>query len=322
MRKQLFFYSMFLSISFVSAQTLESLPESGVLSNVPASNEAMLTPSNPCGVLPFIYEEDFNSGNEATPCWIEAEGGSEETTFANLTDTAWTKEVFLNGDSTAVPPSYSAMYHFDGSSDVAWFISPEVHLQNQEMPEDELYQLIFNYAIRPSASSGSAVMETGDEMKLLLSLDGGTSWQTIKTWNDQNTPTSNENHFYLYNLNEYAQQNVRFAFVAKEGSTNSDFNFYVDNFSINNYIIDGLGFDENQLEKLKVFPNPATDVVTISNDVAISNVELFDTNGRRLLHVAVDANSTAIDVSSFASGTYFLRVFSDGKVGVQQLLVR
>lgn len=57
-----------------------------------------------------------------------------------------------------------------------------------------------------------------------------------------------------------------------------------------------------------IYPNPASDFVTISDpDRTISKMALYDITGK-LLFETQDSNITTIDVSSYSQGMYFLRI--------------
>ena len=60
---------------------------------------------------------------------------------------------------------------------------------------------------------------------------------------------------------------------------------------------------------LKVFPNPAVDVVKISSDKNIKSVTVFDASGKK---VKSFASSNDVNVSTLAKGTYVLQVHYDG----------
>ena len=59
---------------------------------------------------------------------------------------------------------------------------------------------------------------------------------------------------------------------------------------------------------LKIFPNPATDVVKISSNNKIENVTVIDLAGRKVQ----SAKGSEINVSSLAKGTYILQVSYGG----------
>ncbi len=62
-----------------------------------------------------------------------------------------------------------------------------------------------------------------------------------------------------------------------------------------------------------VYPNPANDLVTISNttNAIISNVEMTDLNGRIVKNTSLNATEGQINISDLSSGVYLMKVSSD-----------
>ena len=74
-------------------------------------------------------------------------------------------------------------------------------------------------------------------------------------------------------------------------------------------------------QKLHVYPNPTTSRVTIESTAAMSHVELYDNEGRRLQDYNTrNANDITIDVSNFPTGAYYLRVHTADNVTIQKLI--
>jgi hypothetical protein len=69
-----------------------------------------------------------------------------------------------------------------------------------------------------------------------------------------------------------------------------------------------LGIDDASLENLRYYPNPVSSTVTILNSEPIEKIAIMNMLGQ-VIFSKKDANLTvAIDVSSFASGSYFMKV--------------
>ena len=69
-----------------------------------------------------------------------------------------------------------------------------------------------------------------------------------------------------------------------------------------------LGIDDASLENLRYYPNPVSSMVTILNSEPIEKITIMNMLGQ-VIFSKKDANLTvAIDVSSFASGSYFMKV--------------
>lgn len=81
-----------------------------------------------------------------------------------------------------------------------------------------------------------------------------------------------------------------------------------------------LGVVNAEPTDIKVYPNPTTARVTIETE-GLSHVELFDNEGRRLQdYTARNAHEITIDVSSFATGAYYLRIHRGNDVTIQKLI--
>ena len=70
---------------------------------------------------------------------------------------------------------------------------------------------------------------------------------------------------------------------------------------------------KNEL-KLKVFPNPAKDVLNIDSNLKISSVKIFDLLGRNVIPNITLRDYKSINISSLSKGTYILQATSEGKV--------
>ena len=82
-----------------------------------------------------------------------------------------------------------------------------------------------------------------------------------------------------------------------------------------------LAIDQNQIQSLVVYPNPTNSLVTIESPVSnLKGVSVYSISGRLLLNKEVSANKITIDVSGFATGTYFIKATSKNASSVIQIL--
>ena len=101
------------------------------------------------------------------------------------------------------------------------------------------------------------------------------------------------------------------------------------NFSL---VVSGIGAtssSENTVfEDMKIYPNPAKDVVNISADfstVENATVEIYDMLGKRVFannSLFSFNNEAAIDVSTFNAGVYLVKVIKDGKVDTRKVVIK
>lgn len=69
-----------------------------------------------------------------------------------------------------------------------------------------------------------------------------------------------------------------------------------------------LGVNDFDLSKLKYYPNPVNDLLTITYADVITNVEVFDLNGRMVIKRDFDNQTVQLDFSNLSSGTYMLNI--------------
>lgn len=82
--------------------------------------------------------------------------------------------------------------------------------------------------------------------------------------------------------------------------------------------------EDRQMVSLRVFPNPASTVLTIESELtqhANAMLRLFDVNGRMVMDKAMNGR-TQVDVSNLASGVYTLRVLSNHQVATQRIVIQ
>ena len=87
--------------------------------------------------------------------------------------------------------------------------------------------------------------------------------------------------------------------------------------SVDDFQVTGVGINEIENNTITVYPNPATNHLTIqfSNTLSPSTISMYDVIGKRVFEKVIsNTSSTQIDVSAFAKGTYNLQIVSkEGK---------
>ena len=85
------------------------------------------------------------------------------------------------------------------------------------------------------------------------------------------------------------------------------------NFTISAYDA-SLGNSSFDNANFSFYPNPVKNVLNISYNQEISNVELFNLLGQKVSSVKVDANAAEIDMSNLSKGAYMVKVTSNNQV--------
>jgi len=84
---------------------------------------------------------------------------------------------------------------------------------------------------------------------------------------------------------------------------------------INALISTNVGWDERQAsEEVKIYPNPASNFITIDLNFPFDLLEVYSGTGNKLKEIKVERKSTlTIDISLWESGFYYLRLISGNR---------
>ena len=85
---------------------------------------------------------------------------------------------------------------------------------------------------------------------------------------------------------------------------------------------DGEGIDGVDGMNVTLYPNPATDQVTVGGIVGAATVEVVDINGRTVSTANTTNGNTTLNVSGMAKGTYFVRITGEQASAVRKLIVK
>jgi hypothetical protein len=69
-----------------------------------------------------------------------------------------------------------------------------------------------------------------------------------------------------------------------------------------------LGISNNDFIDFSYYPNPTTGTLNIKSNTSISEVSVFNIEGRKLFNQTLDTLETSVDISQFAIGTYFFKL--------------
>jgi len=79
--------------------------------------------------------------------------------------------------------------------------------------------------------------------------------------------------------------------------------------------------EQTEVQQLSVYPNPTSDIVTISSNITNGKVSIMDLSGK-LLHSEISRGSNAIDISDYPSGTYVVTLVSGSQVMESTKLIK
>jgi hypothetical protein len=81
--------------------------------------------------------------------------------------------------------------------------------------------------------------------------------------------------------------------------------------------------DYKENSTINIFPNPSDDIINIEiENIHNGIIEIYNVNGTLIFNKVLNSESEKIDISSFSSGLYFVKVKQDRNVFVEKVVVR
>ena len=236
----------------------------------------------------YPWCDDFESGI----------GNWTSSIYSGTAEWVWGSQ---NLNSSVLPLSGVAMagfYSGNYNSDTASIISPSMDLTSVTDP-----QLTFNY---------TQVAWAGDQDQLRVfyrsSYDGdwvqiGEYTQEITSWTEITLDLPNPSADY---------------YVGFQATSGYGYGVTLDDVCVQA----ALSTSENELLDMMIYPNPVDgDIVTIQSPInGLKEVQIYTVTGKKVLDTTINGNT--LDVSSFNSGFYILKVTIDGQSKVFKLVVR
>ncbi|MDO7171626.1 carbohydrate-binding protein [Mariniflexile sp. AS56] len=76
---------------------------------------------------------------------------------------------------------------------------------------------------------------------------------------------------------------------------------------------------KQELNQVKIFPNPVTDILTISHGIG-ADVEIYSVLGKSMLKVKIEHSNQTIDMNHFNSGIYFVKMNKSGVMETKKII--
>ncbi len=169
-----------------------------------------------------------------------------------------------------------------------------------------------------------------DSLNLYYSFDCGSNW--TKIWNQKGgelatapdqtvmfTPSASQwKTVSVPLLNMAGQNKVTFKFENVTGWGNA---LYIDNINIANN--PSLSVAETKREEVKIYPNPASDLVAIRIPAnhPFNRAEVLNSLGEVVYAASMNDNALIFSVKNFPSGLYFVRMVGENKSQTEKFLV-
>lgn len=241
-----------------------------------------------CAAITPNYTNNFATATAA--CWNQASGGSAATGSTGTT-VYWYEGGFLNNGN----PDGAVKINLYTTGRTGWLISPTFNLSAGS------YTLTFDYGMTVWNGTGVGTLGSDDRVEVLMSTDNGATWSSIQSWNESSS-IPNTSTAFSYVIPAGTNQ-TKFAIYGTDGTVDdtADNDFFIDNFAITQ---SALSTVETSLNKnnIKVYPNPFTDVVNISDIKDVKSISVVDVAGR--LVKTFEKPSTSLQLRELNSGMY------------------
>ena len=237
--------------------------------------------------------------------WTEASG---DYGTPSGTTGSFAQDDFIN--DTSHENGKSARINIYGSSTDEYFISPLLDLSGGT------YYLNYDIGLTTYAGTSSATLGADDYLALLVTQDGGSSWQELYRW-DASTAISNEGQSATeITLSNYGTE-VQFAFYAFSDTSNVDNDLFIDNFQITS---ETLGTATNTLEGFTLYPTIVKEELNFRSQNNVEAITVFNLLGQKVFSGAPNTNNSSINLSNLRPGVYVVKVSAEGKIGSYKII--
>ncbi len=314
-------------------------------------------PANGAGHPMYSLEETadpFASATGAGQTWDYSGyfGIDNSTTLFSVEDPATTpqgsnfpaatKAIVIANQMTTYINSSSTARNSQGFS----FTDPQLGVVNIKLTTDD--ELLMNYPMALTDNLTDAFAGTGSAMAQSFPITG-----TITATVDGTGTLKLNSATTLTNVIRYKMVDVAHAtgvpFVTTADITRTQYEYYVlgsnsnlpvfihstmevslssaaptPNVSVFSYVApDGyLSVNSNELASITVYPNPATETISVNGLTADAQLTLVDAQGKTVASKAVEAGFASMDINAVNAGVYFLHVTSNDLTTVERVIVK
>ncbi len=277
MRKNYIFILMMISsFKFASAQTLSTSP-----------------------TLTFTNDTNISSDNIAT----DGDGGSVNISdidiqIYNISDVAGTFLAPLSWESPSFMSSTDTSY-FGLTRNVTGSIgSKGMTIKSVNGNEFKLVQFVYyNWGDTSPLTNTIKGYRNGAEVATMTFSGYNAAWNPLTVTLTSAFSNVDEVRFYI----------TSGGYLGNQSATNHSIN----SVKVGSPVV--LGVDDFEISsKVNIYPNPATSQVTIDvKELDNANLEISDSNGRKILEQKLDGTLNAININHLSSGIYLFKVNSN-----------
>lgn len=141
-----------------------------------------------------------------------------------------------------------------------------------------------------------------EKMEVLIGTEPTVAAMTQQIWIEEEIV----NYPYETASVDFTVPNDGIYYIAFRAFSDPDqFYLSLDNIKIENK---SLAVSDVKSPKLNFYPNPVKNVLTINNEIEVSNVTIYDLAGKSVLNQKADSKNLLLDISKLEKGIYMMRV--------------
>jgi hypothetical protein len=69
-----------------------------------------------------------------------------------------------------------------------------------------------------------------------------------------------------------------------------------------------LGIEEEEAPRVRIFPNPANDIINVQTEIDGIHLEIYNLMGEKIFETDSGVEQTRVDVSGFSDGVYLILI--------------
>ncbi len=282
-------------------------------------------------VANYTFDGTLNDINGAYPFSSQA-GMSYGTDRSGVAD----KALYIDGTGTTATLAMSALPSGNSSRTFSIWIKPtQVNAVNRIFSYGQSFgDAAYVVTVNPNSVSNSTYLSN----VIFYELTTVNTWKHMVFTYEQSTNTvkiylngelKTNGTFSSLNTSEFV---VALYLGSLFGGTTQRYFGYVDDLKIYNYALSDAqvlnlfntntlsssDFNQNNLE-VKLYPNPANNVLNIETALEIQNVEIYNIQGQKVL----SSNQKQINVSDLAAGMYMVRIQDvDNNIATKKIVIK
>ncbi len=244
--------------------------------------------------------------------WTEA-GSGDIASGPSGTSGDWNATDFANDNAHV--NGRGAKINLYSNVDQEWLLSTDFDLTG-----GSTYYLNLDVAVTDYNNSDPATMGSDDEVHVLITTDGGTSWTSLMSWIAGSEPGNAREASGEIDISSYAgNSNVNFAIWATDGSTDDseDYDFHIDNFQVTT---SSLSVEDNIIKGFSIYPNPVNDVLQLRALDNIDTISIYNLLGQEVVRTQPRVLQAQVDMSSLPTGMYVVKVQIGEQLGSYRIV--